>query len=148
MARTASKMLSLGTSLPTFNLLDTTKGVLMKKEDLSSTKPCLFMVICNHCPFVIYLHDALKEMVASFGSQIEFVAISSNDVVKFPQDGPMLMKELFKKLELNIPYLYDEEQVVAKAFDAACTPDFYLSTLKVSYTEDNLMILDLEMIHQ
>ena len=85
------------------------------------------MFLCNHCPFVVHLHPHLPEFVKQYQKKgIDFVAISSNDVVNYPQDHPDLMKVLAQKFDYSFPYLYDESQDVAKAFSAACTPDFFV----------------------
>ena len=85
------------------------------------------MFICNHCPFVIHVNEELIKMANEYQNKgIRFIAISSNDVVNYPQDAPHLMKKLADDLAYPFPYLYDETQNVAKAYDAACTPDFYL----------------------
>ncbi len=127
MAQTESKMLALGTSAPEFKLKDTNSNDTFSFADLRGTKGTVVMFICNHCPFV---HHALPEiqMIANdYRVQgIGFIAISSNDVFKYPQDGPEQMKEFAFRNRFHFPYLYDETQEVAKAFDAACTPDFYL----------------------
>ena len=85
------------------------------------------MFICNHCPFVIHVNPTIVSLAKDYQKKgIAFIAISSNDVVNYPQDGPELMKENAQKEGYSFPYLYDESQAVAKAYDAACTPDFYL----------------------
>jgi thiol-disulfide isomerase/thioredoxin len=85
------------------------------------------MFICNHCPFVKHVNPELVKLASDFGgSDIAFVAISSNDVNNYPEDAPHLMKETAEKLGYPFPYLYDETQEVARAYQAACTPDFYL----------------------
>ena len=94
------------------------------------------MFICNHCPFVIHVNSALVKMASTYQEKgINFIAISSNDVENYPQDAPDLMKQLAKDEQFPFPYLYDETQEVAKAYDAACTPDFYVfdTDLKAVY---------------
>jgi len=94
------------------------------------------MFICNHCPYVIHVHDELLKITREFTEKgISFVAISSNDVINYPQDSPELMKELAKELDFNFPYLYDESQEVAKGYKAECTPDFFVfdGQLKCAY---------------
>lgn len=134
MARTVSKMLPLGTEAPSFRLFDTTSGQFKSLKELSSAKPLLVMFICNHCPFVIHLHEGIKNISKFYGDEIDMIAINSNDVQAYPQDSPELMKKLFKALDLSVPYLFDETQEVAKAFEAACTPDFYL------FDSDNVLV--------
>ena len=84
------------------------------------------MFICNHCPFVIHVIDEIIKISNQYTNEIDFIAISSNDVINYPDDAPELMKKLAIDKSFNFPYLYDENQDVAKAYDAACTPDFFL----------------------
>ena len=84
------------------------------------------MLICNHCPYVIHYHEEMQRIADDFSHQVDFVAISSNDVERYPQDGPEAMKKLFETLGLDFPYLFDETQEIAKALKAECTPEFYL----------------------
>ncbi|WP_347925002.1 thioredoxin family protein [Pontimicrobium sp. SW4] len=127
MARTPSNMLPLGTKAPNFTLPDVTVGISKSLNELKGDKGTVVMFICNHCPFVIHVNEAL---VAISKHYIElgfnFIAISSNDVVNYPQDSPEKMKIHAKENNYPFPYLYDETQEVAKAYDAACTPDIYL----------------------
>ena len=136
MARTPSNMLALGTPAPEFKLLDTVTGHLVSLEEVKGVKGTVIMFICNHCPFVIHVNEQLVTLAKDYQKKgIEFVAISSNDVVNYPQDAPDLMKETAKRLDYPFPYLYDETQEVARSYDAACTPDFYLfdSALSLVY---------------
>jgi len=127
MARTPSNMLALGTKAPEFELLDTVSNETLSLEKLKGKNGTVVMFICNHCPFVIHVNPELSKLGKEYQAKgIGFVAISSNDVVNYPQDAPDLMKEKAKAMEYSFPYLYDETQEVAKAYDAACTPDFYL----------------------
>ena len=127
MALTESNMLPLGTKAPDFELIDTVSGQLMRLEDLKSDKATLIMFICNHCPYVIHIHEEMKRLAADYQAKgVAFIAISSNDVVHYPADSPEKMKELAQQLPMTYPYLYDETQEVAKKYDAACTPDFYV----------------------
>lgn len=126
MARTPSNMLPLGTELIDFSLFDTVSGIEKSLFEYKSERPILIMFICNHCPFVIHLHQGLQDLVRDYKGRIDFVAISSNDVDNYPDDRPELMTKLFAELDFHFPYFYDESQDVAKSFDAACTPDFYL----------------------
>ncbi|UII75135.1 thioredoxin family protein [Flagellimonas sp. HMM57] len=127
MARTPSNMLPLGTKAPSFNLLDTVTDKFRSLEELKGGNGTLIMFICNHCPFVIHVSPEISKMGKEYQDKgIHFIAISSNDVVNYPQDAPHLMKLKAKEEEYSFPYLYDESQEVAKAYDAACTPDFYL----------------------
>jgi len=127
MARTPSNMLPLGTKAPEFELLDTASNKTLSLEKLKGKNGTVVMFICNHCPFVVHVNPELSRLGKEYQAKgIGFVAISSNDVANYPQDAPDLMKEKAKAMEYSFPYLYDETQEVAKAYDAACTPDFYL----------------------
>nr|WP_288931655.1 thioredoxin family protein [uncultured Allomuricauda sp.] len=127
MARTPSNMLPLGTKAPDFDLLDTISDKKVALDDIKGEKGTVIMFICNHCPFVIHVNPQIVKLAKEYQEKgIAFVAISSNDVENYPQDAPHLMKEKAKEEDYSFPYLYDETQEVAKAYDAACTPDFYL----------------------
>lgn len=127
MARTLSNMLPLGTKAPEFKLKDTVSDSYFNLQELRGKKGTVIMFICNHCPFVVHVNDQLIKIANDYASKgIGFIAISSNDVVNYPQDGPGPMKKHAKELGYPFPYLYDETQEVAKAYDAACTPDIYL----------------------
>lgn len=127
MAQTPSNMLPLGTIAPDFNLRDTNATDFKIFADCKGKKGTVVMFICNHCPFVHHVMDEVIRVVNDYRVQgIGFVAISSNDVVKYPQDAPELMTEFAFENGFEFPYLFDETQEVAKAYDAACTPDFYL----------------------
>ena len=133
MARTPSNMLALGTQAPSFSLPDTLSGKTLSLDSLASDKATLIMFICNHCPFVIHVLPELKRLAADYQAKgISIVAISSNDVENYPQDGPDKMKALGEDQAWDFPYLYDESQEVAKAYEAACTPDFYLFDKELS----------------
>ena len=126
MARTPSTMLALGTRAPDFSLPDT-EGGTVSLADLAGARGLLVAFICNHCPFVIHLREALAELGKEAQERgLQVVAISSNDVENYPQDSPALMAEEKVGAGYTFPYLYDETQEVAKAYEAACTPDFYL----------------------
>jgi len=127
MALTESKMIPLGTKAPNFTLPDTVSGKDISLEDVISDKATVIMFLCNHCPYVIYVNDLLVELANEYTAKgVSWVAISSNDVVNYPQDGPELMTKHAKEAGYPFPYLYDESQEVAKAYDAACTPDLYV----------------------
>lgn len=127
MARTPSNMLPLGTKAPDFELLDTVSDNMLSLDNLKGKKATVIMFICNHCPFVIHVNPQVVKLAQEYQQKgIAFVAISSNDVENYPQDAPHLMKQKAKEEGYCFPYLYDETQKVAKAYDAACTPDFYL----------------------
>ena len=126
MARTPSRMLPLGTSIPEFSLPDTASGTVVASASLAG-KPAVVFFICNHCPFVKHIRAGL----ADFGRYcrergVAMVAISSNDATAYPADAPPAMAAEAKDAGYVFPYLYDESQAVARAFDAACTPDLYI----------------------
>jgi peroxiredoxin len=123
-----SNMLALGTEAPNFILPDTKTGENVSfKSVANGKKGTLVMFICNHCPYVIHVIEEVKRLTDEYMDKgIGVVAISSNDVEKYPDDSPEKMKAFSSQYELNFPYLYDESQNVAHAYDAACTPDFYV----------------------
>ena len=136
MANTPSNMLPLGTKAPHFELLDTISNKLLNLDSIRGKKGTVIMFICNHCPFVIHVNQELVSMANRYSEKdIAFIAISSNDAINYPQDGPNNMTIHAKKENYPFPYLYDESQEVAKAYDAACTPDFYVfdDQLKLVY---------------
>ena len=127
MALTPSNMLPLGTVAPPFLLIDTVSGEKLSLADLKSEKATVIMFICNHCPYVLYINDEVVRVAKEYQSKgISFIAISANDAESVPEDAPDKMKELASTVGYTFPYLYDETQAVAKAYDAACTPDFYV----------------------
>ncbi len=120
-------MLELGTEAPFFRLPDTVTGDEVSLDDVASDVGTVIMFLCNHCPYVIHVNPEIVRLAADYKDKgITFVGISSNDVEKYPQDGPEKMKEHAASVGYTFPYLYDESQNVAKDYDAACTPDFYL----------------------
>ncbi len=126
MVKTASTMLPLGSSLPAFSLINVVDGKTFSSASLSGG-PSLVAFICNHCPFVIHVRDEFVKFANTYREQgLKIVAVSSNDVVNYPQDGPDKMKTEAASFGYTFPYLYDETQQVAKDFHAACTPDFFL----------------------
>jgi peroxiredoxin len=127
MAQTPSNMLPLGTIAPDFRLKDTNSNYEYSFGDLKGTKGTLVIFMCNHCPFVLHVINEIIMIANDYRVQgIGVIAISSNDIKKFPQDSPEKMTEFAFQNKIDFPYLFDETQEVAKAFDAACTPDFYL----------------------
>lgn len=126
MARTPSKMIDLGSELPNFNLTNTINNELFDNKKLKKEIGTLVMFICNHCPFVIHILNEIISISKLYKGKINIVAISSNDVINYPQDSPEMMRKLAINKNFDFPYLYDESQKIAKAFDAACTPDFFL----------------------
>jgi peroxiredoxin len=125
MVKTASTMLPLGSCAPDFSLPNV-DGSIISREDFTG-QPLLVIFMCNHCPFVIHLRQALADFAREFQPQgLAIVGISSNDAGAYPQDGPDKMKIEAQQAGYTFPYLYDETQSAAKAFRAACTPDFFL----------------------
>ena len=136
MAQTASTMLALGTIAPDFALPDAVSGKTVRRDDLCGKKALLVMFICPHCPFVKHVEKDLAKLGKDYANKsISIVAISSNDVTTHPADSPAGMKHQAETFGFNFPYLYDESQAVAHAYDAACTPDIYLfdAGLKLVY---------------
>lgn len=127
MARTPSTMLALGTPMPAFDLPDVRTGDTVSSRHLVEAPASVVVFWCNHCPFVKHLARAFVAFAHEVKAQgVEVVAISSNDVEAYPQDGPDAMARLAESDGYGFPYLFDESQDVARAFAAACTPDFYL----------------------
>ena len=136
MANTPSNMLPLNTVAPNFSLYDTVTGKTVSLNELKGKKATVIMFICNHCPFVIHVNEELAKLATDYSpKEVGFIAISSNDVVNYPQDGPELMRSNAIQNKYTFPYLYDETQDVARAYDAACTPDLYVfdGDLKLKY---------------
>lgn len=136
MASALSNMLPLGTMAPGFILYDTISGEEFSLFENKGDKATVIFFICNHCPFVLHINDELVRLVNDYANKgISFIAISSNDVLNYPDDAPHLMRKRALDLKYPFPYLYDETQEVAKAYDAACTPDFYVfdQNLKLVY---------------
>ncbi len=126
MAKTPSNMLPLGTSAPDFTLLNAVSGTQTSLSDVKGEVATLVMFICNHCPFVKHLETELGKLSDYLSQGIGIVAISSNDIDNYPEDAPDKMKLFAEQNGFKFPYLYDASQDVAKAYDAACTPDFYI----------------------
>jgi peroxiredoxin len=125
MARTPTTDIPLGFTAPAFTLPDTISDRQLSLTGIKGEKATLVMFICNHCPFVVHVMDELIRLANDYADKgIKCVAISANDVVNYPEDSPVKMKQLAGELHFPFPYLYDESQSVAKAYDAACTPDF------------------------
>lgn len=126
MARTASTMLDLGTSAPDFRLPDF-NGKQVALSDLAGPPALLVMFICNHCPFVKHIRSQLAQVRRDYSPEaLAVVAINPNDVVAYPSDNAENMAKEASEFGYTFPYLLDETQSVAKAYRAACTPDFYL----------------------
>jgi peroxiredoxin len=127
MARTPSVMTPLGKKAPDFTLPDTVSGKDLSLQQQKGSVATVIMFICNHCPFVKHVNPQLVQMANDYINKgIQFVAISSNDVAGYPEDGPEQMKLVAKQQQYPFPYLYDATQQVAKAYEAACTPDFFI----------------------
>jgi len=127
MVQTPSNMIPLGTEAPDFSLPDTMSGTAKTLAELKSDTATLVMFICNHCPFVIHIRDELVRLANDYIPRgVAFAAVSSNDAQDYPEDAPEKMKQVAEQCGFPFAYLYDESQEVAKAYDAACTPDFYL----------------------
>jgi len=127
MALTESNMLPLGTKAPVFTLPDTVSGHMLSLDQLRGEHGTVVLFLCNHCPYVIHVNEELVRIALEYEKLgISFVAISSNDAEKYPQDGPEKMTIHAKEAGYPFPYLYDESQEVARAYDAACTPDIYV----------------------
>lgn len=127
MAATHSTMLPLGSKAPDFTLVDTRTNNLVSLSEKKSSLATVIMFLCNHCPYVKHVQNKIVELADKYQSKgISFIAISSNDVEKYPEDGPEKMRLEAERCHYSFPYLYDESQEVAKAYSAACTPDFYI----------------------
>ncbi len=132
MANTPSNMLPLGTVAPDFSLHDTVSDRTYNLLQLKGESGTVVMFICNHCPFVKHVNPEITQLAKDYQSKgFSFIAISSNDVDKYPQDGPLYMKKTALKEGYTFPYLYDSTQDVAMAYQAACTPDFYVFDTKL-----------------
>ena len=134
MVKTASTMLPLGTQAPDFSLPDV-NGKPVSLADFSRQPALLVAFICNHCPFVKHVAAGLAELANDYRKRgVAVVGINSNDVANYPDDSPAKMAEEVKLRGYAFPYLYDETQAVAKAYGAACTPDFYI------FDEDRMLV--------
>ena len=127
MALTPSTMLPLGTKAPNFSLSNGVDSQNYALESFKEAKAILVMFICNHCPYVIHIREDFGPLADEFAPDgLQVIAINSNDIANYPQDDPDKMKALAESLGWRFPFLMDEDQSVAKAYQAACTPDFYL----------------------
>ncbi len=127
MALTPSTMLPLGTRAPDFKLKDVSSGAVISLSSFSGKKALLVMFICRHCPFVKHIKGELARLGRDYEKKdVGIVAISANDADNYPDDGPDKLKEMAKQLGFTFPFCHDESQEVAKAYTAACTPDFFL----------------------
>ena len=125
MSSTQSAMVELGTVAPAFELPDVLTGRAVGRDDVAKNG-LLVMFICVHCPYVKHAEAELARIGVDYEGKIGIAAISSNDVASYPQDGPEEMKAQAQRLGFRFPYLFDETQEVARAYDAACTPEFFL----------------------
>lgn len=129
-------MVALGTAASFFELPDTVSENMISLNDVKGPVATVVMFICNHCPFVMHVNAELVRLANDYKNKgIGFVAISANDVITHPDDAPDKMKERAIELGYSFPYCYDESQETAKAYDAACTPDFFIydKNLKLAY---------------
>jgi peroxiredoxin len=126
MALTESTMLELGTAAPDFALMDVVTGKAIRRNDFRGQAGLLVMFICTHCPYVKHIEKGLAQLGSDYAGKLGIVAISSNDAQNYPDDNPEGLKKQAQRLGFTFPYLYDETQAVARAYDAACTPDIYL----------------------
>lgn len=127
MALTASQMMPLDTIAPDFSLMDTISGDIKTLSQLKSDKATVIMFICNHCPYVKFLQKDLVSVAQEYLAKgIAFIAINSNNVSAYPEDSPEKMQLVAEQFAYPFPYLFDESQAIAKAYLAACTPDFYI----------------------
>jgi peroxiredoxin len=127
MAKTLSTMLDLGTTAPELALPDVVSGRAMTLGDFAESQALLVMFICRHCPFVKHIEQELARLGRDYARpDVAIVAISANDAAEYPDDAPESLKEMAEQLGFSFPFLYDESQAVAKAYSAACTPDFFL----------------------
>ena len=126
MVMTASTMLTLGMSVPDFNLPDI-EGDMVSLADFKESPALLVIFMCNHCPFVKHVLHVMVDLIKDYQAKgVAVVGINSNDIASFPEDSPVKMTKVAKKAGFTFPYLFDESQKVAKAYCAACTPDFFL----------------------
>jgi peroxiredoxin len=127
MVKTLSTMLDLGTSAPDFILPDVVSGQTISLNTFSGNKALLVMFICRHCPFVKHIQQEIARIGRDYRNKdVGIMAISSNDAESFPEDSPSSLKQMAEELDFRFPFCYDESQETAKAYAAACTPDFYL----------------------
>ncbi|MEO6912169.1 MAG: thioredoxin family protein [Edaphobacter sp.] len=125
MSKTQSAMVELGTVAPAFELPNVVTGKAVGRDDIAKSG-LLVMFLCVHCPYVKHVEAELARIGRDYEGRIGIAAISSNDIVASPQDAPEEMKAQAQRLDFRFPYLFDETQEVARAYDAACTPDFFL----------------------
>ncbi len=136
MARVPSMMIPLNSPAPEFVLPEVVKESTISLQQIRGKTATVIVFICNHCPFVKHINPQLIQLAHDYGNKgVQVIAISSNDVMQYPEDGPQQMRKVAQQLKYPFPYLYDETQEVAKAYNAACTPDFFIydSNLLLTY---------------
>lgn len=136
MVKTASTMLPLGTQAPLFSLQDVTTGKQVTLEEKASFAATVIMFICNHCPYVKHINAQLTRLAEDYiPRNVQFIAINSNDTQQYPDDSPQNMKQIAREQHYPFPYLFDETQEVARAYQASCTPDFFVfgKSLRLEY---------------
>ena len=127
MSLTSSTMLALGTTMPNFQLPDVCSGSTVDSQRLAPNQGVLVMFICRHCPYVVHVKEELARLGRDYREKpVSIIAISSNDAHTYPLDAPKPLAEMAEEMGFTFPLCYDESQSVAKAFTAACTPDFFL----------------------
>ena len=127
MAATFSTMLPLGTAAPDFSLPDVASGRDVSLADFSGRKALVVVFLCAHCPFVLHVKDELARLGRDYADRdVAFVGITANDIADYPEDAPTLTAAFARVAEITFPILYDETQSTARAYTAACTPDFFL----------------------
>jgi peroxiredoxin len=120
-------LLELGAPAPDFHLPDVVTGRTISLETFGGKKALVVMFICRHCPYVVHVKEELARLGRDYaGKSVGIVAISANDAEAYPADAPESLKEMALELGFNFPFCYDESQETAKAYAAACTPDFYV----------------------
>lgn len=133
MAKTPSTMLPLGTYAPQFSLIDVVSGKTINLGGSQPFQATVIMFICNHCPYVKHVNQELIRLANDYMNLgVNFIAINANDIESYPDDSPDNMKKIAQSLSYPFPYLFDETQEVAKAYQAACTPDFYVFDKKLA----------------
>ena len=127
MVLTPSTMMPLGTIAPDFKLMDVVTGTITEVSVREADTATVVVFMCNHCPFVKHIQTQLVDVAKTYMAKgVSFITINSNDAYAFPEDSPERMKEAAIEFDYPFPYLFDETQEVAKAYQAACTPDFYV----------------------
>lgn len=136
MARVPSMMIPLNSRAPDFILPEVVNELIFSLQQMKGKTATVIVFICNHCPFVKNINPQLIQLAHDYANEgVQVIAISSNDVMQYPEDGPQNMKKIAQQLKYPFPYLFDETQEVAKAYNAACTPDFFIydSNLLLTY---------------